>query len=331
MPDHSVKILTAEQINRAQWDELSHTARLSTWFQSPDCHDLYASAAGMEAFAFGAQAHDRLAAVAVGYVTPDSGLMRHLSRRAIIQGGMLIADCCPQSAVTQLLVHLRRQLSDTIYIELRNFNDYSAYRTAFEAAGFDYRPHYDIHVSTKSDDDILSALSESKRRQYRKALGNGVNCSASTDENDLREFYALLRHHYMTHVRRPLMGYGFFKKIVTDGYGTFLCVKSADKKVIGGMICVGKRYLFEWYISGSDTGQHLYPSVVATTTALLLAKERGYERFDFMGAGEPGVEYGVRDFKMKFGGQLLELGRYIHINKPLRYRLGAWIINAFTA
>lgn len=41
-----------------------------------------------------------------------------------------------------------------------------------------------------------------------------------------------------------------------------------------------------------------------------------------MGAGEPGVPYGVRDFKAEFGGQLVEHGRFIHICKPMLYRIG---------
>lgn len=53
------------------------------------------------------------------------------------------------------------------------------------------------------------------------------------------------------------------------------------------------------------------------------AAEHGYVRFDMMGAGAPSDGgYGVRDFKAKFGGQLVEHGRFKYIlNKPL-YKLG---------
>ena len=47
-----------------------------------------------------------------------------------------------------------------------------------------------------------------------------------------------------------------------------------------------------------------------------------------MGAGAPGDGgYGVRDFKAKFGGELVEYGRFRYVaNKPL-YTLGKWAVN----
>jgi len=41
-----------------------------------------------------------------------------------------------------------------------------------------------------------------------------------------------------------------------------------------------------------------------------------------MGAGKPDEGYGVRDFKAKFGGELVEHGRFIHINQPVLYTIG---------
>ncbi|RLI52815.1 MAG: GNAT family N-acetyltransferase, partial [Candidatus Thorarchaeota archaeon] len=37
--------------------------------------------------------------------------------------------------------------------------------------------------------------------------------------------------------------------------------------------------------------------------------ENGYRVYDFGGAGKPDEEYGVRDFKAKFGGKLVCYGR----------------------
>ncbi|MHA2406139.1 MAG: lipid II:glycine glycyltransferase FemX, partial [Candidatus Hermodarchaeia archaeon] len=37
--------------------------------------------------------------------------------------------------------------------------------------------------------------------------------------------------------------------------------------------------------------------------------ENGLKTYDFGGAGKPDEEYGVRDFKSKFGGDLVRYGR----------------------
>jgi lipid II:glycine glycyltransferase (peptidoglycan interpeptide bridge formation enzyme) len=44
--------------------------------------------------------------------------------------------------------------------------------------------------------------------------------------------------------------------------------------------------------------------------------------FDFMGAGSPDDQYGVREFKARFGGDMVDHGRFTRINKPLLYNVG---------
>ena len=41
-----------------------------------------------------------------------------------------------------------------------------------------------------------------------------------------------------------------------------------------------------------------------------------------MGAGKPNEDYGVRDFKLQFGGELVEHGRYNNIFNPSLYKIG---------
>jgi len=52
------------------------------------------------------------------------------------------------------------------------------------------------------------------------------------------------------------------------------------------------------------------------------AVQNGYQHFDMMGAGKPNDGYGVRDFKAKFGGQLVEYGRFLYVLNPLLYNIG---------
>lgn len=91
-------------------------------------------------------------------------------------------------------------------------------------------------------------------------------------------------------------------------------------KIMGGMFVVkDEKRVYEWYVVGT---------VPVTYAGLRYAVETGREVFDFMGAGEPGKPYGVRDFKMQFGGELKELGRWIRVCKRGYYNLGKLIVNA---
>ena len=84
-----------------------------------------------------------------------------------------------------------------------------------------------------------------------------------------------------------------------------------------------EKAIYEWYVCGLDEEyKEQYPSVMATYAAIEYAKQKGIPMFDFMGAGVPDQPYGVRDFKMEFGGEAVEYGRYLHIRKPLLYKIG---------
>jgi lipid II:glycine glycyltransferase (peptidoglycan interpeptide bridge formation enzyme) len=54
----------------------------------------------------------------------------------------------------------------------------------------------------------------------------------------------------------------------------------------------------------------MHPNDLVIWEILKWGKENGYRIFDFGGAGRPDREYGVREYKKKFGGATLNLGRY---------------------
>ena len=56
--------------------------------------------------------------------------------------------------------------------------------------------------------------------------------------------------------------------------------------------------------------------------AIDYANKNNIEYFDFMGAGKPDQDYGVREFKSKFGGELVEFGRFVKILNPMLYNFG---------
>ena len=59
----------------------------------------------------------------------------------------------------------------------------------------------------------------------------------------------------------------------------------------------------------------------AVKKALKLGAASGCRVFDFGGGGRPDEDYGVRDFKAKFGGELVDYGRNTCIHAPRRFSL----------
>ena len=393
-----LRILTYKEIDRSQWEKLVLESRTGTWFQSPEAYRLFASMPELfRPFAIAVERVNELTnertlrGVCVGYVTKEKGwLKQYFTRRAIIQGGPVLAEDCSDAEVIALLEavktktrHLQsldsdlpettpqsacmqasRQSDDLprvageqqdasqkhasltkntknkffnlnpIYIETRNFEDYSKWREAFEDAGFRYERHLNFHIDCSDKERMWERMSEVRRRQVKKAsatvslndaamLPNEPQASLLNDENDVRAWYAILEKLYRTRVKTPLFPETFFLEAYRQGIAKYLLVKH-EGKVIGGMMIVSSSScVYEWYICGMDAEyKEQYPSVMATWAAMEYANEHGLARFDVMGAGKPGVPYGVRDFKAEFGGKLVEHGRFLCITQPILYRIG---------
>lgn len=319
--DMPISLLTYYMIDTIAWRNLFDKSPTATWFQTPEAYRFYQSVDGMQAFAYGVSEEGRLTGVVVGYTTKvKNKLKQHFTCRTIIYGGPILAEDVSTEALTTLLDAIRRLEENSIYIEIRNFQDYSKWKTIFEENGFKYQPHYDIHVRCNEN----HKLSDRRQRELKKAIRNGAIVQEAQSEQEIRDWYQILSSLYREKVRTPLPSLDFFLQFYRNRVGKYLLVKYEDK-VIGGMMCpiLPGKAIYEWYVCGLDEEyKDLYPSVVATHAAIEYAKSNGLSLFDFMGAGEPEIPYGVRDFKMEFGGELVEYGRFLCIRKPLLYKIG---------
>ena len=347
-------ILSYEEIDREEWSRLVKTSATGTWFQTPEAYCFYESMP--EFFRPFVVAVERvndltnertLRGVCVGYVTKEKNpIKQYFTRRAIIIGGPALADDATDEEVAALLEAVKTKNTknifycyEPIYIETRNFNDYSKWKGAFEKAGFEYKRHLNFHVDCTDKEKMWERLSENRKRQVRHANGDfkfkisfpfGTITSnlrfdnLSVTEQDVREWYEILSELYRTKVKTPLWPVEFFLEFYRQKRGVYLLQKH-NGKVIGGIMCpiFENRCIYEWYICGMDAEyKESHPSVMATWAAMEYANTHGIARFDVMGAGEPGVPYGVRDFKAEFGGKLVEYGRFVCVREHILYKIG---------
>lgn len=319
-------ILYQNDIDRAAWSQLVVESATGTWFQTPKAYDFFASQPELfEAFAIGIE-NGGLRGVCVGYVTKEKNAVKQFfTRRAIIIGGACLANDATNREAEELTSAVRTALKNkAIYMETRNFNDYSRWKDAFEQAGFAYQPHLNFHVDCADKDAMWGRLGENRKRQIKKALQHGARIAEAQNENEIIAWYKILQTLYQKKVKTPLFPLSFFLAFYRRGLGKYLLVKQGDN-VIGGIMCPiwDKRCIYEWFVCGDDVAyKDENPSVMATYGAMEYANQSGIERFDFMGAGTPDIAYGVRDFKAEFGGQLVEYGRFLSVQKPLLYRIG---------
>ncbi len=349
---HTIQIYDQyETIDPQAWDRLVQESDTATWFQTREAYRFYTSLPQeMTPFVYAvaeqprrttpegsslpsaihkeaACTHSlRLTGVVVGYITQTrSKVKQFFTRRAIIIGGAMLAEAITNEALTALLTAVRQGLQrKAIYIELRNFHDYSRWRSVFEANGFTYQPHLNFHIDTSSLAVVEQNLGKSRKRDIRTSIRDGITPVQEPTLEQVREYYTLLETLYRTKVKTPLFSWAFFEQLYQTEGGRFLLC-TYEGRIIGGTVCVclpGKG-VYEWFVCGEDGKyEHIFPSSYATYLGICHAAEGDYPLFDMMGAGKPDEAYGVRDFKARFGGKEVEHGRYLCVCHPLLYRLG---------
>ncbi len=325
-----IKLHSYESIELVQWQKLIERSTNVCFFQTPECYDFYASLSFVNPIVYAISEDDILKGLICGYITIDKRKFKNqFSQRAIIPGGVLLDNNISSDSLKRLLDYTIKQLrKKTIYIEFRNYNNYYDFIQIFKSAGFDYKEHFNYQLNLSDGYSSIKHFSKSKQRQIRIAEKRGIQLVETVDEKDILDFYSILEDLYMNKIKHPIFPIEFFYELVKTSFGKIWVVKK-DKIVIGGIALaeLSGKVVYEWFICGEDKKyKNCYPSVMATWAGIRYAVNRGCYRFDFMGAGEPGKNYGVRDFKAKFGGELVEHGRFLYICKPIKYTIGKFAI-----
>ncbi len=316
------------QIDKQQWKKLIAESSTATWFQTPEAYDFYASLPEIfTPFMFAIQhGQDSLKGIIVGYITKEKNRIKQLlTRRAIIIGGPLLSDDITDEELTLLLNESKKQLKGkAIYIESRNFNNYLCWKDTFETCGFAYQPHLNFHINCTTLEIIDKNIDKGRKRNIKVSLREGLQIVEQPTLEQVKDFYNILLDLYTKRVKTPLFPWEFFKKLYTLPSTRYLLVEK-DGEVMGGTVCVilPNQAVYEWFVCGKDgVYKHIFPSSVATYAAMKYAAENNIPRFDLMGAGKPDEVYGVRDFKARFGGELVEYGRYLCVCNKLLYKIG---------
>ena len=317
------QIIEYHHINSNQWDSYVLNHPKGTIFQVSSYLNCHSSHFKSDCFGFAAIENGNIIGIVAGVITYNYFFpINHLTRRAVIEGGPLADnDETAGQLIKAVADYTERR---TIYTQYRNLWNMDSLRPVLEEHGYSYEPHLDIiHDLTLEEDAIIKNVSKSKRGNIHKSLNKGtIFREASLQEWD--RCIDLILGTYKR-VGLPCQSKGYFlNAFKTMSVFVRVFVAELDGIIIGTRVelCY-KDLVYDWYAGADDNYKKYYPNDVLPYSILLWGKTNEYKKFDFGGAGKPGVPYGVRDHKIKFGGNLVEYGRFIRIcNKPL-YNLGS--------
>ena len=264
-------------------------------------------------------------------IRESNGIKGQLSERTVAYGGPVFYQDANRSLLLEnLLSELIRAIgSKSVFTQFRNFYDTIEYKDIFTENQFRFKERLNLLLDTRNEQKVWKGMSESRRRQIRKSIANGAEIREAASMEEVDELYALLKILYRYKVKKPLPDRDFFRyfyeKLHHTPYGKVFVVTYYGK-ITGGIFCpvTPGKTIYELYVCGNDEVYQksgIHPSVMATWAAIDHAIRNNIPQFDFMGVGIPGKPYGVREFKKRFGGEMVNYGRYIRINNQALYQL----------
>ncbi len=220
-----------------------------------------------------------------------------------------------RTIIRQILMH---PFKISNYLEFRNSFNQLPNKHIFEQLGFRIHPCLNYHINTNSKDRVWKKLFNNRKKQILKSYEHGAEIHEARSEKDIIDLYKILRHLYHYKIKKqcpPLKLFkNYYKLSTVDNTAKIFLIKYRNK-IIAGNICPIDPFqkIYEWYICGLDHDyKEIHPSILATWAPIKYALENKLPIFDFMGAGKPGIPYGVRTFKKAFGGKMHITNRYIY-------------------
>jgi CelD/BcsL family acetyltransferase involved in cellulose biosynthesis len=294
-------------------------------FHTPEMFQVFERATGHKPALWAAVEGERILALFTPVeITVLGGPLRRLTTRAVVYGSVLSEPGSEGKQAVKRLLEAYRQEADRrlLFTELRNLAPLDGLKPVLDERGFAYQEHLNYLIDlNRPPEEILQNIGRRTRKQIRRGLRTGVVAVEEVqDRQGLAECYALLRHTYAA-AGVPLADISLFEAaldlLVPREMARFSLACIGEKAVACSVDLLYKDTVYGWY-GGTDREYTYYvPNELLTWKILEWAAQRGYRVYDFGGAGKPDEEYGVRDFKAKFGGELVAYGRNVCVHAPL--------------
>jgi len=258
-------------------------------------------------------------------------LSHHLYRlttRAVAYGSVLYAQEPKGREALALLLRTYTQEVDGVplFTELRNLSDLSDVQPILRECGFVHEDHLNYLIDLKRPPEVLlQGIGPRTRKHIRRGLRRDEVIVEEVKDWDLVAVcYDLLRQSYRK-ARVPLTDYSLFESafdlLYPKGMVRFTLARVGQTPVAVSVELLYKDIIYGWY-GGVDRAYGSYvPNELLMWRILQWGTENGYRLYDFGGAGKTDEEYGVRNFKAKFGGKLVSFGRNTCVHARLLLRL----------
>jgi serine/alanine adding enzyme len=316
-----------EQIDSTQWERFVLEHPKGSVFHTPAMVEVFRRTKNYYPFVRAAvdPAGDIVALLVAVRIQTLPSPLGPFSSRSILHAEPL---CRPVplgvEAMTALLAeHDNYMKNRALFTEVRPLQAAGSEEAALACQGYDHKRYLNFVIDLSQPAAKLRGdMTKSCRGNIRRSEKQGVTVEETTKDG-LEEIHRLLRQTYeragVPMADRSLFAAAF--DVLWPREMLKACIAYWDGKPVGAnLLLLHKETAFDWYRGLARIGS-IYPGESLVWHEIQWAQAHGYRVFDFGGAGWPDVPYGVRDFKAKFGGQLVDHGRYRKVYSATRLAL----------
>ncbi|SDF24964.1 FemAB family protein [Methanolobus vulcani] len=316
--------LITDNFDDTEWDNFVQDHPHGNIFQTSHMSKIYEKTNKYEPVRLIARDEDSgniLALVQGSLICEMKGVLSPFSSRSVIQGAPLFVDSDQgRKAVLELMSHYNNRIkSKIVYTQIRNMWDTSDYHDTLTEMGYEYKEHLDFLIDLDRDEkEIWSDIQKSRRKGINRAERDGIVVRSVENKKELNLCYDLVLETYKR-FKIPIADISLFEAVYDDLSGTELAdffIAYKDEEAIGTRITLNyKDMVYDWY-AGSCQGVDYVDE--ALVWHILKTNAGKYKVFDFGGAGHPDKPYGVREFKRRFGGEMVNYGRYEKVHSAAK-------------
>lgn len=323
------------ELDQKKWREFVDSHPSGNVFHTPEMFEVYKHAVGYKPALWAVVDDEEILALH----TPVSfsfrrGIFQYIATRNVNFGSVLVRqDEDGRKALSLLLEKYNQSIHFAqLYTELRHNADSSYFQEVFQQFGYKYEGYLNYFIDLDRDEyDILQSFTRTARKVIRSAIRKGHFIVREISEPEMLPiFYELINKSY-THFSIPVVDLSLFQStfdlLVPKKMARFTISFANGVPAAASVTLNYKDVVYGWYGGMDRELGSYYPSEMDLWDSIKWGIENGYKVFDFGGLGKLDQESSMREFKLKFRGNLIEYGRNICVHSPMRMRLAETTIS----
>lgn len=309
------------EIDQSQWEEYVFNQSNGSIFLTPAFYNIHKNTPGFKPVILATHKGGKIESLLISVLFSEmTGLVGKLTLRSIILG-VLFSNV--ENALSLLKIYEQKIKDKAVYSRIISVKAEEKIDAILHRLGYkvNERLNYFIKLD-RSEEEIWKSINNTRRRQIGRGYKRGINVKITHKIDKLDHVYNLIKSIY-ENKGLPIQNYEYFinaNKYLSVNKNIIYFLAYHENNLIGcRIILLYKETVYDWFAGDDLKYRDKYTNDVLIWEVLRWGSQNGYKVFNFGGAGEKGKEYGVREFKKKFGGDMVVEATYIKIHNKLKY------------